>query len=275
MKLATIAKKLDVQLLGGICGFQLRATHAPTRQSRRLRRSVRSAQHDDSRRRSRALSPRKARYTLNMTTLWLYLQALWRHWWSLMGCAAFTFLGIYAAATSQTPAWAVRASFALSAILFFVASYQAWKQERESLTDELSKNQQPDIRGEAYDFGFDEKRIATQIVDEVKHKSLVGFVFKLDLHNHHNVTTNLVAVELDGGGLPEPVVFSNLEYPQGILLEYAQSITIKVAGRAEATYVPGDLKFISLDNLKIYIIDGLRGRHEIHTRQGEQLTHYF
>lgn len=50
-----------------------------------------------------------------------------REWWGLMGCAAFTFLGIYIAATNKSNAWIVGGSAALGTILFFVASYRAWK----------------------------------------------------------------------------------------------------------------------------------------------------
>ena len=65
-----------------------------------------------------------------------------------MGCAAFTFLGIYIAATNRSNGWAVGASAALAAFLFFVASYLAWKEQHDALSKaEAELNAEADIRG--------------------------------------------------------------------------------------------------------------------------------
>jgi hypothetical protein len=141
----------------------------------------------------------------------------------------------------------------------------------ENLTNRITDLEtKPEIRGEAYGFALDTMRNP----HENAHKRRVGFVFMLDLRNHHNVSTNLVAIELDGSALPEPVTFSNLEYPHHVLLEYAKAVTITVAAVAEATYESGVVKEIALDNLKLYVIDGLQGRHEIAAKPGEKLSVY-
>ena len=149
---------------------------------------------------------------------------------------------------------------------------------RQAIIENLTKRitdleRKPEIRGEAYGFGIDNMRNPHE--NAITHKRRVGFVFMLDLRNHHNVSTNLVAIELDGGTLPELVTFSNLEYSHRVLLEYAKAVTITVAGTAEFTCEPGAVKEIDLDNLKVYVIDGLHGRHEITTRPAERLKHQF
>jgi hypothetical protein len=55
-----------------------------------------------------------------------------KNWWGLMGCAAFTFLGIYAAAANKSNVWVVGASAAAGTVMFFIASFQAWRREHEA-----------------------------------------------------------------------------------------------------------------------------------------------
>ncbi len=71
-----------------------------------------------------------------------------KEWWALMGCAAFTFLGIYVAWANKSNEWVVTGSACLGMIFFFVASYKAWKRQydaREKAETEL--NAEADIHG--------------------------------------------------------------------------------------------------------------------------------
>jgi hypothetical protein len=194
---------------------------------------------------------------------------------AIFGLIVVPIVGLRGGFSQQTTTWLSVASVVTAILLLWPAQYSAWKQERQSRHEAESKYQKPEIKGEAYGFGFDDKRINTELVDHVTNKSRVAYQFKLDLHNHRDVATNLIAIELDGSRLPESVKFSNIEYPHGILLEYAKSITVDVHCMADATYDPGGLNFIDLDKLNVYITDGLHERHEIPTRPGEKLTHYF
>lgn len=63
--------------------------------------------------------------------MWDFIRDWFREWWGLMGCAAFTFLGIWQAAASKSNAWVVVCSATLGTALFFVASYKAWNRQRE------------------------------------------------------------------------------------------------------------------------------------------------
>ncbi len=62
---------------------------------------------------------------------YLFLKAILKDWWGWMSCAAFTFLGIWAAAAGKSGAWVLWASFVLGVAFFFVATYRAWVREHE------------------------------------------------------------------------------------------------------------------------------------------------
>ncbi len=64
-----------------------------------------------------------------MTNLVPFVKALGRHWLPLMGCAGFTFLGIYGLAANKTGLWMFRASIVLGAFFFLAASYRAWDEQ--------------------------------------------------------------------------------------------------------------------------------------------------
>jgi hypothetical protein len=64
-----------------------------------------------------------------MRTLPKFIKEWFKDWFGLMGCAIFTFVGIYAAATEKSSAWVVWASAVAGAAMFFVASFQAWKRQ--------------------------------------------------------------------------------------------------------------------------------------------------
>jgi hypothetical protein len=72
-----------------------------------------------------------------------YLAALWKHWWALMGSAAFTLVGLYAAWQQKTNSWIFGASLVLALAMFFVASYRAWKEEHDARI--AAETERPDI----------------------------------------------------------------------------------------------------------------------------------
>ena len=56
-----------------------------------------------------------------------------------MSCAAFTFLGIYQVGFNKANTWVVGSSASLGAVLFFVASYRAWRRQHEDSVEAKSK----------------------------------------------------------------------------------------------------------------------------------------
>src|ERR1700744_2984641 len=64
--------------------------------------------------------------------MWNYLAAFWPYWWSLMGCAIFTILGVVAELFKKTPRWVTIVTFTLAIICFIPASYLAWKDEHDA-----------------------------------------------------------------------------------------------------------------------------------------------
>jgi hypothetical protein len=74
-----------------------------------------------------------------MRSVQLFIREWFREWWALMGCAAFTFLGIYIAKTGQSNDWIVKASFVFGTVFFFVASYRAWKRQYEKTLELAAK----------------------------------------------------------------------------------------------------------------------------------------
>ena len=83
-----------------------------------------------------------------MDRLWLFIREWFREWWGLMGCAAFTFLGIYIAGANKSNAWVVGASVILGSAFFFAASYRAWLRQHDArLKAEADLNAEADMRG--------------------------------------------------------------------------------------------------------------------------------
>jgi hypothetical protein len=67
-----------------------------------------------------------------MRSVVTFVREWFREWWALMGCAAFTFLGIYVAGLNKSNAWIIGSSAALGTIFFFVASYRVWKRQNNA-----------------------------------------------------------------------------------------------------------------------------------------------
>jgi drug/metabolite transporter superfamily protein YnfA len=62
-----------------------------------------------------------------------YLVALGKYWWALMGSAAFTLFGIVAAAEKWSSERVAYGSVGLAFIMFFVASFLTWRDQRVAL----------------------------------------------------------------------------------------------------------------------------------------------
>jgi hypothetical protein len=118
-----------------------------------------------------------------------------------MGCAAFTFLGIYVAAANKTNTWIVGESGAVGAILFFVASYRAWKRQSDAKTDVAAKlmaaTRKPDLQGTFYDVSI------RQFPYQDQSKSGAWIDFKIYVCNQSQAETTIretviTASELSG-----------------------------------------------------------------------------
>jgi hypothetical protein len=64
-----------------------------------------------------------------MPTSRLFFKALFKHWWGLMSCAAFTFAAIFAGFAHKTADWVVGVSCGLGLVFFLIAAYLAWRDE--------------------------------------------------------------------------------------------------------------------------------------------------
>src|SRR5258708_899183 len=58
-----------------------------------------------------------------------FSSGLLKHLWALMGCAAFTLIGIVAAAQDRSNKWVVGVSAATAAVFFVAAAYKTWADE--------------------------------------------------------------------------------------------------------------------------------------------------
>jgi hypothetical protein len=78
-----------------------------------------------------------AREMAFLQTLGRYLLALGKRWWALMSCAVFTFIGYYAAANNKGNGWIVGAVGVAAVLMFFIASFLAWKEQYEKASEEI------------------------------------------------------------------------------------------------------------------------------------------
>jgi hypothetical protein len=209
------------------------------------------------------------------TPIRIFAVALFRKWWALMSCAAFTVLGIYAAATNKGNLWVVSGSGVLANLFVFVAAYQTWREEHDKYTAEVSKNLRPDIRGEVGVCGYGMEGEG----HENGHWSVDSeVVFQLSLCNHRPVTTTLEGIECDGSQLTPPVLFepslvsSTGSFPVGTEMPHGIGKTIDVAIAATIDGVRWqDVHPIDLKPLKFYVIDAFGQRHLLQIKRGDRL----
>src|ERR1700733_7842979 len=70
----------------------------------------------------------------------LFVKGIFSHWWALMSCAAFTFLGIWTAYANRSREWVLWSSFSLSLVFLLVAAYRTWLAEHRHLLTTLAEN---------------------------------------------------------------------------------------------------------------------------------------
>jgi hypothetical protein len=71
-----------------------------------------------------------------------FIEAVWKYWWALMSCAAFTILGVWAEYFSKTNHWIVKASFVLTVLFLLIACFFAWRDQHSkvnALTEQLGR----------------------------------------------------------------------------------------------------------------------------------------
>lgn len=209
----------------------------------------------------------------------LFAAAMFRHWWELMSCAAFTVLGVYCAAANRGNGWIVGGSAFLAAVLFLVAAYRAWRDEHQRYTGEVARNGRPEIRGEA--FNFSGYGIYGEGHDHGHWSADCNVTFEIYICNHNPIITTLKAVEVDGSRLTPPLVFGfriietvlrEPAFPLGMEMPHGMGKTMKV--RVTAT-VDGmrlaEIPPIVMDDIQVLIVDAFEHKHPIQVRKGERL----
>jgi hypothetical protein len=214
-----------------------------------------------------------------MQPLLLFTTGLLKRWWALLSCAAFTGLGVYAAASNKGNVWIVSGSAILAVVFFVVAAYETWRDEHRSLEVERSRNQQPDIQGEAFNFEF--QGPCMDGVSDTHRDVTFGVTFDLFLCNHRPVDTTLKAVVVEGSRLKPPVKFEftfvqptlhMVPFPLGEELPHGKGKKIEVAVLATVDGMHfAELPPIHLDNLQIHVVDAFGLAHLIHVKPGERL----
>src|ERR1035438_5782101 len=97
-----------------------------------------------------------------------FLDAVRKHLWALMSCAAFTFLGIWVLYANENNRWALRATFGLAVFCLFWAFFLAWRdkeREVENLTAKLEA-------------GGSSKTISPKEEIQVLAESIMDFVYE-------------------------------------------------------------------------------------------------
>ena len=106
--------------------------------------------------------------------VWFFCKSVCKHWWALMSCAAFTFLGVYVAYTGRSNVWIVRCSFVFAGIALFVACFLAWREERHRALKAEMALEKPPVNSDDWlrlskDFDALPKRISVQWAYRTSH----------------------------------------------------------------------------------------------------------
>jgi hypothetical protein len=64
-----------------------------------------------------------------------FLNAVGKHWWTLMSCAVFTLLGMWVLYASKNNGWALQATFGLAVFCLFWACFLAWRDEERKVKE--------------------------------------------------------------------------------------------------------------------------------------------
>jgi hypothetical protein len=122
-----------------------------------------------------------------------FVAALWKKWWALMGCAAFTILSLWASIENKSNAWVVTGTGALAVIFFFVAAFGAWSEEH---SNRVSVERKLSELSPQFDF-----LVGTMLwkYDETKDTSLFFPLARILNRGHSSITTNWVATYIVSG----------------------------------------------------------------------------
>jgi hypothetical protein len=209
----------------------------------------------------------------------LFAAAMFKHWWELMSCAAFTILGVYIAATDRGNGWVVGGIAFLAAVFFVLAAYRTWRDEHHRYIGEVARNHRPDIWGEA--FNFSGYGIHGEGHEHGHCSADCNVTFEIYVCNHNPITTTLKAVEVDGSRLTPPVNFDfrvieavlrEPAFPVGMEMPHGMGKTMKVHATATVDGMRlAEIPPIVMDAIQIHIVDAFEHKHPIRVKQGERL----
>jgi hypothetical protein len=178
-----------------------------------------------------------------------------------------TFIAAYYAGDSSASAKVVKIAAWVtgiaSAVLIFVAQYDAWSAERDRYENEVSKNQRPEIHGQARNFkwgGF--------LADSTPGTSkTVSFTveFQLVLSNLRPVATNLCNISIVGRLLSRSVKYTQLDF-EITTLNYGIAVVVPVTLMVSLDGLStNDLKGkeVELEDTGIGVFDGFGDYHPI------------
>lgn len=164
------------------------------------------------------------------------------------------------------------------------AMYEAWRDERRTLQNEMAKNTRPEIRGEVSNFA--QGGMSGEGHDRGNWHCDIQVEADIFLCNHRPTRTTVRELVLDGSMLNPPVSFevtSILNRPTGVDVFQAlpfdavleQGIGQTVVVNANATirgFRWGEIADrIPLDNLCVEVIDSFGNHHHIAVAHGESL----
>lgn len=102
----------------------------------------------------------------------LYAYAVGKHWWALMSCAAFTFIGFYVAYAGKSNEWTVRAIFCFAMVFLFIAGFLAWRDEYHKLIK--TQAEQNDLRTQILQLNEAHGRLAPPVEIHISDRSLLA-----------------------------------------------------------------------------------------------------
>jgi hypothetical protein len=191
-------------------------------------------------------------------------------------------------------AWISAAAFVLSII---PAQFGAWKEERELRDKEVeeerrlreleeAKNQQPEIRGEAFNFMASGKASGHT---QGAWSCSANVAFEMEVCNFRQADTNLRGIELDGSEMEHPATFTHVVACQVVpgediehrphevrapILSPGVCVSLRCAAYMDSSGLrewPEDDK-LNMEKLNIHLINGFGNRHPINIRAREVLT---
>ena len=150
-----------------------------------------------------------------------------------------------------------------AAICFMVANFSAWRYEHDRYIAEVSKNQKPEIIGQAHDF-----KATGRWGDDIEHGLIstnCEIRFDLTLCNHRHASTNLANVAVLGRLLSRTVMTRDLRF-ESVRLDYGIAVCVPVTLFIQLNSIRScemREKELDLKDLRVYAVDGLGTYHGI------------